>query len=448
MTTVWDPYDPVTCEDPYPVYARLRADDRWHRTMWGTLAVTRFDDCLEALHDPRLGNDPRGSDEHRALLEQPLISATADDFELAGFMFRDPPEHTCRRGAVARGFTPAAVARWHEPLEEIVEALTDQVVARGHIDIVNELGPALQTAVMSVVLGLPHEGMGQLRDWRIASLIAKEAAMARAGDEFEAAAPTGPDAPEQPGDPDDPLTWWAQRQAARRGVLAYLGRRIERRRRAPRDDTLTMIARALDDGRGGLDLMDGALIAEQLVIAGFETMTYLLGNTIAAALAHPPVWEAMAAGDVEPDAVVAEALRWDGPVQVVSRFARQDTAIGGHPIAAGAHVHVLLGAANRDERRFADADRFDTARGEDGLAFSHGRHRCLAAHLARLEAARLLGALSRRAPDLHLVDDRPAHRPDLVLRGHRALVATWSRRSNSAVVTGSKERKTAGREDP
>lgn len=428
---VWDPYDPRTCEDPYPVYAQLREHDPYHRTLWGTLAISRHEDCLQALHDPLLGNDPRGSDEHRALLEQPLIAGAAEDLELAGFMFRDPPEHTCLRRTVARGFTPAAVGAWTPRLTSIVDDLCDRVVPAGRIDIVNELGPALQTAVMGEVLGLPPKGMGQLRDWRRTSLLAKEVAMAAAGDLFdpEADPDRGSVDAGHAADVDELLAWWANRRAARGEVLAYLGRRIERRRSAPRPDTLTMIARALDEEDGAGDpirLIDAALVAEQVFVAGFETVANLLGNAVAAATAHPGVWEGLGSGAVDPDLVVAETLRWDGPVQVVSRFARADTTIGGRPVAAGAHVHVLLGAANRDDERFPDAARFDPTRDDDGLAFSHGRHRCLAAHFARREAALLLGTLSRRAPGLQVEDPAPRHRPDLVLRGHRALVATWS----------------------
>ena len=144
-----------------------------------------------------------------------------------------------------------------------------------------------------------------------------------------------------------------------------------------------------------------------LLVAGNETTTNLIGNTVHALLRHPEAAERVAADPALVPLAIEETLRWDAPIQLVFRTAKEGAEVAGTRIPAGAIVAVLIGSANRDERRFPDADRFDLDRNPQGLlSFGFGKHFCLGASLARLEARVALEALAPRLPALQIAGTR------------------------------------------
>jgi cytochrome P450 len=154
-----------------------------------------------------------------------------------------------------------------------------------------------------------------------------------------------------------------------------------------------------------------------LLIAGHETTRSLIGAAVLALLRHPAELAALAARPSLVGQAVEEALRYDPPVQLISRFALRSTEIGGVAIAGGSFTLLLLGAANRDEALGADAERFSVTRdGQRNLSFGHGIHFCLGAPLARLEAAAALRQLLPVLPRLRIAGE-PQWRPNIVLRG-------------------------------
>jgi cytochrome P450 len=158
-----------------------------------------------------------------------------------------------------------------------------------------------------------------------------------------------------------------------------------------------------------------------LLVAGNETTTNLIGNAVTALLDHPEQLARVAADPALVPAVVEETLRWDAPVQVLFRNATRDVEIAGGRVPRGAYVALLLGSANRDERRFPDPDRFDVARNPQGhLGFGFGEHFCLGASLARMEARVALEAL---VPELRRLErERPRPLVDsFIVRGPRRL---------------------------
>jgi cytochrome P450 len=159
-----------------------------------------------------------------------------------------------------------------------------------------------------------------------------------------------------------------------------------------------------------------------LLVAGNETTTNLLGNTLLALLAHP---DELARVRRDPDripAVVEEGLRYDGPIQFLFRQARQDVELAGVKIPAGAYVLPLLGSANRDDAQFPHADRFDPSRNTQGhLAFGLGIHFCLGASLARLEARVALEELLPRFPAFERTEPQVQYVDSYLVRGPKKL---------------------------
>jgi len=382
---------PEFLADPYPVYHRLRAEDPVHwepkQKFW---ALSRYDDALAVLRDPRVFS----SAIHGAYQGADAGVATGE-----WFVFRDPPDHTRLRGLVNAAFTPRVVESLRPRIQRIVDDLVDDCAARGEFDVIAALGFPLPAIVIAELLGVPPEDRARFRAW--------SADLAAVGGIVR----TAPDRAERI-------------QRARDSVAAlnaYFREFVRRRRDAPRDDLVSRLAAATLEGDA---LTEPELVATcvLLLFAGHETTTNLIGNGTLALLRHP---DALARLRTDPTLVasaVEELLRYESPVQVRVRIARQDVAIGGQRIRGGERVVVLVGAANRDPNRFPDPDRLDVGRPDNRhLAFGHGIHFCTGAPLARLEGAIAIETLLRRFPDLHLATEEVAWRETASLRGLKAL---------------------------
>lgn len=212
--------------------------------------------------------------------------------------------------------------------------------------------------------------------------------------------------------------------AAARELAAYFTAQIADRRAHPSDDLIGALVAARD--ADGDRLSEQELLANLilLLVAGFETITSLLGTGLALLLERPDLATALRSGSLSPRACVEEVLRFDSPVQVTIRQARGEaSAIVGQPVPPGTQVILLIGAANRDPQRYPDPDRFDPTRTDvKPLSFGAGPHICLGNTLARLEAAIAIDRLLRRFPDIHGdAEHRPTRRDRLVLRGYETL---------------------------
>jgi cytochrome P450 len=221
---------------------------------------------------------------------------------------------------------------------------------------------------------------------------------------------------------DDPARLPAINAAAVE-LLAYFTGLTARRRADPRDDLISdlLAISDADDGR----LTDAELLHNLtlLLVAGFETTTNLLGNGLQVILRQPAVGVAVREGTVPVSAFIEEVLRYDSPVQLTSRVGC-DATVGGVAIADGDHVMTVLGAGNRDPRRFVHPDTFDPQRADGGpLSFGGGAHFCIGAALARLEAGVAFPRLLKRFPGIAPAGE-PVRRDTLLLRGFDALPVT------------------------
>ncbi|MGH7389655.1 MAG: cytochrome P450 [Candidatus Rokuibacteriota bacterium] len=392
----FNPMDPEFLADPYPTYHRLRAEDPVHHSPLGFWVLSRYEDVVAVLRDPRFVKEPI----------IPLVAARFGATVPRGFgismLDRDPPDHTRLRGLVSKAFTPRVVERLRPHIQQIVDGLLDRVESAGGMDLIEQFAYPLPVIVICEMLGVPVEDHERFKGWGLD--------MAR-----------GLDAILLPPESDV-----ARRSAAARHALSdYFRGLIAARRAAPRDDLLSALIAAEDAGD---TLSEDELLATciLLLVAGHETTVNLIGNGTLALLRHPAELRRLREQPGLIASAVEELLRFDGPVQRTARVPSEDVTIGGRTIGKGEMVMPFIGAADRDPAQFPEPDRLDIARADNRhIAFGWGIHFCLGAPLARVEGQIAIGTLVRRLPTLALAVDRPEHRQSLTLRGLQALPVSF-----------------------
>jgi cytochrome P450 len=388
--------DPAVLADPHPVLAELRESGPVHRLEGATglpiWMVTRYDDVLAALSDPRLSNDPH----HASALTEVLRG----DFLSRSMIGTDPPQHTRLRRLVSKAFTARRVEGLRPRVQEITDALLDRITPRGSADLVAEFGLPLPITVIGELLGVPETDRDRFREWTDEML-------------------------DRPFDPGSDL---ALVTAARERMHGYLADLVAAKRARPADDLLTDLVEATDEGER-LDTQELLAMTFLLLIAGYVTTVSLIGNGTLALLRHPEQLDRLRADLSLVPQAVEELLRFDGPVNPgLTRFALEDLEIGGVRIPRGEMVLLAIAAADRDPRRYPDPDRLDVGAVDPGhLAFGHGMHYCLGAPLARLEGQIAFTAMLTRLPGLALAarEDELRWTGGGVLRSLRELPVTF-----------------------
>jgi len=402
----YDPFDPAIRRDPYPTYAALRARAPLYPVeSLGTLALSRYEDVLFVLRRPELFSSSAVHD-----LLAGGIAATESDHAIRGetLLGSDPPRHTRLRKIVNRGFTPSRVARREKRIRELAEGLLAPLAERRTCDLVADFAVPLPVRVIAEILGMDPERHRDLKRW--------------SDDLFLAT--TGFPAPEE-----------ARGLARALDELdAVLEPLVEARRREPREDLVSALVHAGDDpDQEVMTESEVGTFVVVLLVAGNETTTHLIANAVLALFEHPA---ALAELERHPERIpdlVEETLRYDAPVQLTLRRAREDVELPSGPVRAGQTLLLLLGSANRDERVFPAPDRFDLHRGEGRhLAFGFGAHFCLGAQLARLEARIALEALLARLQGLRRLGGELEPPASLLVRGPRALPLAYELRRGAA----------------
>ncbi|HKE11044.1 MAG TPA: cytochrome P450 [Myxococcota bacterium] len=401
-----DVRSPAFRANPYPFYARLRAEEpvslqqeRGVR-LW---LLTRWADVTAVLRHPRASVDrpfqPRPTPLPPGIRAETLHPLARALRALSRVMlFRDPPDHTRLRGLVNKAFTPRVVERLRTRIETVVDELVEARADDGGMDLIRDLATPLPILVIAELLGIPVEDYKELKRW------SDDLALMLDGSIAAQVAPRA-------------VTSACEFVDYLRGVMAQ-------RRARPRDDLLSelLAVQEKDDALTEDEILGTSVL---LLGAGHETTTNLIGNGILALLHHP---NELARLRREPERLantVEECLRFDSPVQATSRVLPEDIEVGGRRIPRGEEIVLLLGAANRDPAVFPDPDRFDVGREEarQHLSFGHGIHFCLGANLARAEAQLAMAGLLRRFPALGLAREALEWRPGFLFRGveHLAL---------------------------
>jgi cytochrome P450 len=377
-------------DDPYPIYQALRGHGSVAEAGGGFYVVTGYEAADQALRDPAM-----------LVPDASYLDRVAPDWREsrsvrsigASMLNTNPPDHGRMRRLVSGTFTARRVAALRQTVQERAAALADRIAEEQRpVDFMAEFAYPLPVQVISALLGVPDGDQAEFR--RRATDLTTVLELSVGGQDLRAA------------------------DRATAELEEYFTDLVARRRREPRDDLTTALAR--QDG----PLTPAELLANLilLLVAGFETTTNLLGNGLVALLRCPGAAARLREDPTLAPAVVQEVLRFDSPVQLTSRWCPEPAEVGGRRLPAYSQILILLGAANRDPRRFPRPEVFDPTRAQVAapLSFGAGAHFCLGAALARLEAQVALPLLLRRLPGLALAGD-PVRRDRLVLRGYARL---------------------------
>jgi hypothetical protein len=386
-------YDHAVHEDPYPTYGRMRVEAPVYRNdeqdFW---ALSRHGDVLAAFRDGERFSSGNG----------PFLDPMSWGPKAArhmSFVAMDPPDHTRTRGLVARAFTQRRVNDLAPRIRRIAARHADAALQAGTFDLVADFAARVPADVISELAGVPEGDRAEL-----SGLINR---VTTRSDAVHDITPDG----------------------ARAGIrlLTYLHEHVVARRSSrtrPDDLTSALIEAADADDRLGDEEITAVL--SLLIGAGNETTTHLIGNAWHAAGRDPAVRAEVLGGRVGD--WVEETLRYDSPAQSMARTLTGDTDLHGVRLPAGARILLLVGAANRDGAVFPDPDRFDLDRDRAGFVpFGNGRHFCLGAPLARMEARIALTELASRVTDYEIDPAGTTRTRSPTVRGFRALRTTVKR---------------------
>ena len=384
-------------DDPFPLFAEVRELGAVHEVTLvdGHRAwlVVRYDETRAALNDPRLSKDM-----HAALATgADLVAEGLPGPAFARHMLSvDPPDHTRLRRLVSAAFSPRRVEALRPRVQTIVDDLLDELAAQGpdsRVDLVAAFAFPLPFTVICELLGVPEPERASLGR-RLTALLVPTSSPAQ----------------------------YAQAKEASDAVVAMLGALVQAKQEVPGDDLVSGLISARD-GDERLDSQELLSTIFQLIVAGHDTTTSLIGNSVVALFRNPAQLAQLRSDPSKIAAAVEEFLRYDPPVpHSTFRYAIEPVEIGDATIPAGAQVIISLAAANRDAGRYTSPELLDIDRAEARhLAFGHGIHHCLGAVLARMEGQLALGSLLRRFPQLRLAapadDLHWGHGDGLVLRG-------------------------------
>ncbi|MFB0490819.1 cytochrome P450 [Methylobacterium sp. OAE515] len=392
--------------NPYPVYAKLRANPVSRQddgTEAGTWVAATHGTIARLLQDPRVSSEtlppadrPRTGNPLTDLIVKPLKDWMMDRHRV--FIFRDPPAHDALRSAVMHQFSRERVQAMRARSDRLVADLLNEKCGAREIDAVDDLAYPLPVTVICELFGVPREDEPKFHGWATQLATALE--------------------PDSLSDPEIR----AKNSRTFDAIGGYMADLIKEKRRHPQDDMLSGLANHATPA--GVKMGDYDLIATSILmlVAGHETTVNLITNGLLTLLRHPEELERLRQDPLRAPRLIEELLRYEPPVQFRTRRTLAAIDIAGVTIPEGADLLLLLAAGNRDETVFPDPDRFDPDRtGTRHLGFGGGLHYCVGAPLARFEAEAALTALAARLKAPRLIEDPPPYRPGAALRGPKHL---------------------------
>jgi cytochrome P450 len=384
----YDPFDVGINADPYPTYERLRDEAPvYFNERYDVWALSRHADVEKGLVDWQTFSSARGD----------ILEVVQSGMDLPGgvIMWEDPPFHTMHRGLMSRVFTPKRMTLLEDQVRAYCAACLDPFVGADGFDFVKDLGAEMPMRVIGMLLGIPEADQAAIRDHEDKKLRT---------------------------DPGKPMRVGEGSMINGALFVDY----IEWRADHPSDDLMTALLNAEFEDETGevrtLTRQEVQVYTEVVAGAGNETTGRLIGWLGKLLGDHPDQRREIVADRSLIPGTIEEALRFESTGHHVARYVIRDTEYYGTTVPAGSAMLMLVGSANRDERRYTDPDRFDIHRDEGAhLTFGYGLHFCLGAALARLEGRVALDEVLDRFPDWEIDDDRIALAPTSTVRGWESL---------------------------
>ncbi len=392
--------DPEVLADPYPLYHKLRSHDPVH---WDPFlhawVVTRYSDVVHVLHHFSANRTP--TPEQLSALNLSALNPIAEVM-VRQMLFLDPPDHTRLRALASAAFTPRRVEQLRSHIQEVMNTLLDDFVARGSMDVIADFAGPAPAIVTCELLGVPAQDHAKLKEW-------------------------SQDFAEMLGNFQHNPDRFPRVLRSVENLCSYF-RSAMQAQRAHKGEGLVqaMMAAEIDGAR----LTEEEIIANLIVtmVGGLETTTNLIGNGVMTLLRNPAALDRLRGDFSLIPSAVEELLRYESPSQHTARLAPADVELGGKFIRKRQAVIAVMGAGNRDPERFPEPDVLDLSRkNNQHLAFGWAAHFCFGAALARLEGQIAFDTILRRLPQMRLNVQGPlVWRHNLGLRGLTSLPVAFT----------------------
>lgn len=359
-------------QDPYPVYSDLRDTAPVHPQPDGSFMVSRYADLDMIYRDTT-----RFISDKKTVFKPKFGDSLLFEHHTSSLVFNDAPLHTRVRSIMVGAMTPRAIASMEAGLIRQIDWLLDDLSGQGEVDLISAFCGAIPIEVIGNLFDIPHEERDPLRDWSLAILGALEPALAQ-----------------------------DQLDAGNRAVAefkAYLKDLVTRRAKAPGDPETDVLTRLMQSEQGLLTEVELLQNCIFILNAGHETTTNLIGNSLSLLHENPTAKQLLRDDPKHLNTAVDEFLRMESPNQFGNRLTTEPVELHGVTIPKGTDLHLCIGAANRDTRKFEHADTLDiTRRPNKHLAFAGGPHTCVGLSLARMEGRVAVGRFLQRYPNFEL----------------------------------------------
>ncbi|NJN88184.1 MAG: cytochrome P450 [Leptolyngbyaceae cyanobacterium SL_7_1] len=399
----FNPFSQAFQIDPYPIYHQLRSISPIHRIQSFSVDqwyITRYQDVQTILNDPRFTVDDLP---HRLEAKASHLKQQGDFNHLIQtihhwLFFLEPPHHTRLRSLLSRSFSAAKVEQLRPQIQVIVDRLLDHFTPGTPVDVMAQLAAPLPTLVSAELLGIPSSKQATLTQW--GSILFRVFNRPLSLQDYQLINQVALEFKE------------------------YLQEVVSTLRKSPQTSLISQLI-VLRDEENRLSEDELLALIGMLFSVGQETTENLIGNGIFALISHPQQLQTLQQHPALIQSAVEELLRYDSPVQILSRTAIADVELDGTTLRRGDKINLLLGAANRDPARFPVPDQLDIRRGEHSkLPFGSGIHYCLGSELARVQGQIAIHTLVQRFPKLTVEVDRVERRKTIVLRGFKVLPIT------------------------
>ncbi|MDI1475756.1 cytochrome P450 [Polyangium sp. y55x31] len=410
MESSFDPRHPDFIEDPFPALLSLMEHEPvfWSEKLHGWV-LTRHEHVRASLRDPRLSADRvRPFLAHFKGPEREAVQSLVEGLSMWA-SFNEPPVHTRLRSLMNKAMTLQSILALEPRVRALADELIDAALERGEMDVIADFAYPLSATMIAELFGVPRADVPLLKKWsdELGAFIVQSRTLANK---------------------------YAIAAGGLRAMTSYFEEVVAERRRRPREDMLSRLIAAEEQG----DFLSAAELfacCALLFFAGHETTTHLIGNGMIALLRHPKALAELRerrADTTLMSSAIEEMLRWDGPLLMMARVASEDVELSGKRILAGSRVFLMIAAANRDPRVFPDPARFDIHRQDNRhIAFGNGIHYCIGAPLARLEARVAFPRLLERLSEPALATSKLVWRDAFVVRGVEKLPIRFARPSSA-----------------